>query len=79
MEEDRGQPREPKKQHPWLTRHSVELASLVPSAETTLCSNSLWSVPQRELTGYIMESHGADTIRFAQRREDGLRNHHAGQ
>ena len=49
------------------------------AVQRTFCSDSLWSVPQRQLTGDNMESHGDDTFRFARRREDALRNHHAGQ
>ena len=37
------------------------------------------TVPQRQITGCIMESQGHDTFRFARRREDALRNRHTGQ
>ena len=59
-------------------RLDVELVALV-SVETTLFSNSTWSMPQRQFTECIMESHGNDAFRFARRREDALRNRHTGQ
>ena len=60
-------------------RLDVELAALVSSVETTLCLNSLWSVLQHELTGYIKESHGDGRFRIARLREDALRIHDVGQ
>ena len=60
-------------------RLDVELTALVSSVETTLCSNSIWSMLQRQLTECIMESRGYNTFPFARRLEDALRNCHAAQ